>query len=168
VLLVLGFPSPGAHGHAEASRIQISRNMFGEGGELLRRRAVRLEDLTDVRPAIKVSAGDAATIIRETAGESGEPVLVAVGSRGLDALRRLALGSVSTDLLRTASGPVLVFPSAAKDRPSRARARRTDRSSVSFAQPTRGSDSIPRAKHEMVGARNERRTTLQRAFRRLF
>lgn len=115
VLLVLGFPSPGAPSHAEASRIQVSREMFGEGGELLRRRAIRLANLTDGRPAIKVSAGSAATIIRNAARESGESTLVAVGSRGLDALRRLAVGSVSTDVLRTASGPVLVFPSAARD-----------------------------------------------------
>jgi nucleotide-binding universal stress UspA family protein len=115
VSLVLGFPSPGAYGHAEASRIQVSRKMFGEGGELLRRRAIRLEDLAGGRPAIKVSAGAAATIIQNTAGESGEPTLVAVGSRGLSALRRLAVGSVSTDVLRAASGPVLIFPSAAKD-----------------------------------------------------
>jgi nucleotide-binding universal stress UspA family protein len=113
VSLVLGFPSPGAH--AEASLIQVSREMFGEGGELLRRRALRLEDVTRERPSIRVSAGDAATIIRNAAKESGGPTLVAVGSRGLDALRRLAVGSVSTDVLRAATGPVLVFPSAAKD-----------------------------------------------------
>jgi nucleotide-binding universal stress UspA family protein len=115
-LLVLGFPSPGVYSHAETSRVRASKSMFGDGGELLRRRAVRLGSLLTERPAIKVSAGDAAIIIRETAAESEKPTLVAVGSRSLDALRRLALGSVSTDILRTASGPVLVFPSAAKDR----------------------------------------------------
>ena len=115
-LLVLGFPSPRASGHADASRVQVSRSMFGDGGELLRRRAIRLGRSLNERPAIKVSAGDAATIIREAAAESDKPTLVAVGSRGLDALRRLALGSVSTDTLRTASGPVLIYPSAAKDR----------------------------------------------------
>jgi nucleotide-binding universal stress UspA family protein len=89
--------------------------MFGVGGELLRERAVRLEEMLGERPGIKVSAGDAAELIREAAGEDGESALVAVGSRGLDALRRLALGSVSTDVLRTARGPVLIFPSTAKD-----------------------------------------------------
>ncbi len=115
VVLVLGFPSPVAPFHTEASLMQVSRSMFGDGGELLRRRAIRLEDLADGRPAIKVADADAATLIRDTAKEGGEPTLVAVGSRGLDALRRLAVGSVSTDVLRTASGPVLVFPSAARD-----------------------------------------------------
>ena len=118
-LLVLGFPSPASFAHAEAfaaaSRVRASESMFGVGGELLRERAVRLEEMLGERPEIKVSAGDAAELILEAAGEDGGPALVAVGSRGLDALRRLALGSVSTDVLRTARGPVLIFPSTARD-----------------------------------------------------
>lgn len=118
-VLVMGFPSPAAYGHAEAyataSRVRVSETMFGEGGELLRERATRMEDLLGRRPSLKVSAGDAATTIREAAGEEG-PTMVAVGSRGLDALRRFALGSVSTEVLRTARGPVLIYPSAARAR----------------------------------------------------
>lgn len=111
-LLAMGFPSPGVSAHAEASRLRVSERMFGEGGELLRRRAIRLERLLGERPAIKVAAGDAATIIREAAVEGEEPALVAVGSRGLDALRRFVAGSVSADVLRSASGPVLIYPAA--------------------------------------------------------
>jgi nucleotide-binding universal stress UspA family protein len=118
-LLVLGFPSPASFADADAfaaaSRARASESMFGVGGELLRKRAVRLEEMLGERPGIKVSAGDAAELILEAAGEDGAPALVAVGSRGLDALRRLALGSVSTDVLRTARGPVLIFPSTARD-----------------------------------------------------
>ena len=119
-LLVLGFPSPASLSHAEAyyaraSRVRVSESMFGEGGELLRERAVRLQDLLGNRPGIEVRAEDAATTIREATEEREGPTLVAVGSRGLDALRRLALGSVSTDVLRTAGGPVLVFPSSTSD-----------------------------------------------------
>ena len=88
--------------------------VFGEGGELLRRRAIRLEELAGGRPAIKVADGKAATIIQNTVAEIGEPTLVAVGSRGLDALRRLAVGSVSTDVLRAAHRPVLAIPYAAR------------------------------------------------------
>jgi nucleotide-binding universal stress UspA family protein len=33
-----------------------------------------------------------------------------VGSRGLGLARRLRLGSVSTEVLRAAGGPVLVYP----------------------------------------------------------
>ena len=118
-LLVLGFPSPASFAHAEAfavaSRARVSESMFGVGGELLRERAVRLEEMLGKRPGIKVSAGDAAELILEAAGEDGGPALAAVGSRGLDALRRLALGSVSTNVLRAARVPVLIFPSAARD-----------------------------------------------------
>ncbi len=67
------------------------------------------------RPEFKVAVGDPATVIQETAEGSGEPTLVAVGSRGLDAVGRFALGSVFTDTLRTAGGPVLVFPSSMSD-----------------------------------------------------
>ena len=120
-LLVLGFPSPAAYNHAEAyalaSRVRVSEYMFGEGGEILRERAVRLETLLGKRPSIKVLAGDAATTIREAAGEREGPTLVAVGCRGLGALRRFALGSVSADVLRDARGPVIVFPSSADDEP---------------------------------------------------
>ncbi len=48
------------------------------------------------RPQFKVAVGDPATVIQETAEESEKPTQVAVGSRGLDAVRRFALGSVST------------------------------------------------------------------------
>lgn len=37
--------------------------------------------------------------------------LIAGGSRGLGLLERLRLGSVSTKVLRAATGPVLVSPS---------------------------------------------------------
>jgi nucleotide-binding universal stress UspA family protein len=39
-----------------------------------------------------------------------EMTLIAVGSRRLDTAKRAMLGSVSTKILRTASGPVLVRP----------------------------------------------------------
>lgn len=37
-------------------------------------------------------------------------MLVAVGSRGLDAVKRFLLGSVSTNTLRAVGGPVLIVP----------------------------------------------------------
>ena len=63
------------------------------------------------RPEFKVAVEDAATVIQETADASRESTLVAVGSPGLGAARRFALGGVSTDTLRAAPGPVLVVPS---------------------------------------------------------
>ena len=35
--------------------------------------------------------------------------LIVTGSRGLGTLKRLVMGSVSSDVLRAANGPVLVF-----------------------------------------------------------
>jgi nucleotide-binding universal stress UspA family protein len=113
-LLVRAFPSQAAFGHAAASR--WSGRIVGESGELLRRRAIRLEDSLGKRPAIRVAGGDAAAVIRTAVGESEKPALVAVGSRGLDAVGRLVSPSVSTSVLRAASGPVLIYPSAAKNR----------------------------------------------------
>ena len=54
--------------------------------------------------------GEPATALLEAAGEGAERALLAVGSRGLDATRRLRLGSVSTKVLHAAHGPVLIYP----------------------------------------------------------
>ena len=94
-----GFPSPASFAHARASRARVSETMFGEGGELLLERVTRPEDLLGEWPSIKVFAWDAATIIREAAGEGEEPALVAVGSRSLDALRHWVASP------RASSGP---------------------------------------------------------------
>lgn len=48
--------------------------------------------------------------IQEVAERDERPAPVAVGSRGLGAVGRLALGSVSTGVLRGVDGPVLVSP----------------------------------------------------------
>ena len=80
------------------------------GEESLRQRACELEELGGGRPRVKVAAGDAAAVIQETAEELGKPTLVAVGARGLGAAERFTLGSISTDLLGAADGPVLVVP----------------------------------------------------------
>ncbi|HEX5912241.1 MAG TPA: universal stress protein, partial [Rubrobacter sp.] len=59
--------------------------------------------------------GDAALCLLVVAEEGNEEkTLLAVGSRGLGPIRRLRLGSVSTDVLRAASGPVLIFPHAVR------------------------------------------------------
>ena len=78
-----------------------------EDARRLARRAEELESELGVRPETKVSSGNAAVILDKTAGEN-ESVLIAVGARGLGAVRRMALGSVSTKILRAAKGPVLI------------------------------------------------------------
>ena len=56
-------------------------------------------------------AGYAVEAIQGVVEEDDEPALVAVGRRGLAAAaRRMLLGSVSTGLLRAASGPLLIGP----------------------------------------------------------
>ncbi len=78
--------------------------------EALEQRATELEELLGTRPQVRAVAGDAAAIIQAAAEEGDEPTLTAVGSRGLGALRRTVLGSVSTGVLRAVGGPVLIVP----------------------------------------------------------
>jgi nucleotide-binding universal stress UspA family protein len=84
------------------------------------------------RPQTEVVEGDAATVIVEAAERGEEPVLIAVGSRNLGMIKRMMLGSVSTDVLRAVSGPVLVYrrladprtaPESARRAPNQPRAR---------------------------------------------
>lgn len=67
-----------------------------------------LEDELGYRPLTRIVAGDAAAVIQAAAEETGEPTLVVVGNRGLGTVRRTVLGSVSTDVLRSVRGPVLI------------------------------------------------------------
>jgi nucleotide-binding universal stress UspA family protein len=59
---------------------------------------------------IRVREGEAASVLLEAAEEGREPTLIAVGRRGLGRINRLMLGSVSADVLRSATGPVLIVP----------------------------------------------------------
>ena len=60
-------------------------------------------------PQTEVIEGDAATVIVEAAERGEKPVLIAVGSRNLGMIERLILGSVSSDVLRAVSGPLLAY-----------------------------------------------------------
>ena len=74
-------------------------------------RAKEIEGAVGVRPRVKIAVGDPATVLLESAGEdAAEGALVAVGSRGHGAARRLRLGSVSTKVVHAAEGPVLINP----------------------------------------------------------
>lgn len=70
--------------------------------------AIELTDTTglDVKPV--ASPGGAAHAILESAAEAD---LVVVGSRGLGTVQRLLLGSVATQVVHHAHGPVAVIPS---------------------------------------------------------
>ena len=56
--------------------------------------------------------GEAAASLLDAAEEDApETTLLAVGSRGLGAIGRMRLGSVSTKLVHAAKDPILVHPS---------------------------------------------------------
>jgi nucleotide-binding universal stress UspA family protein len=86
----------------------------------LEARAAEIEDASGIRPRARIAVGDPAACLIETAeGDAPERTLIAVGSRGLGAVQRWRLGSVSTKVLRAAKGPVLVVypgPHENKDR----------------------------------------------------
>lgn len=73
--------------------------------------ATHIEEYLGSRPTIRLAAGDAAAELVEAAeeGDAPEQVLLAVGSRGLSAIQRIRLGSVSTKVLHAAKGPVLIY-----------------------------------------------------------
>ena len=78
----------------------------------LESRAKEIGDATSgaLRPRVGITVGEPATALLEAAGQDEERTLLAVGSRGLDATRRLRLGSVSTKVLHAAHVPVLIYP----------------------------------------------------------
>ncbi|WP_166179215.1 universal stress protein [Rubrobacter tropicus] len=79
------------------------------GERALKERAAELEELLGTTPETALVTGDATVTILEAAAR--EPAtLVAVGSRGLGTAKRVILGSVSTKLLRTTEGSILVNP----------------------------------------------------------
>lgn len=74
-------------------------------------RAAELEERLGSRPQVRLVVGEAAAHLLTAAEEqTPERTLLAVGSRGLGAIGRMRLGSVSTKVLHAAEGPVLVHP----------------------------------------------------------
>ena len=78
-------------------------------GKALEVLALKLERVLGQDLQTKTVAGDAVDCILNAAEQDGEPVLIAIGSRGLGMLGRLALGSVSDEVIQTAVGPVLIY-----------------------------------------------------------
>jgi nucleotide-binding universal stress UspA family protein len=78
----------------------------------LLQRSRELESRLGSRPKVRLVVGDGAACLLEAAEEDApERTLVAVGSRGLGAIGRMRLGSVSTKVVHATKGPVLVHPS---------------------------------------------------------
>ncbi len=101
----------------EASSGEERSAAVREAGEMrereegtLQNRADELEGILGSRPEIRLSGGSPAAVILEEAQRESPPALIAVGSRGLAGIRRTRLGSVSTKIVTSALGPVLVTP----------------------------------------------------------
>ena len=108
--LLVNAQSPSETGHKArvSGARRVDREML-DAREMLGRVASGIEADVGMRPGTRVVVGDAAGAIRAAAEGAGQPVLTAVGSRGLGALARVTAGSVSTSVLRAARGPVLVY-----------------------------------------------------------
>lgn len=85
--------------------------------ELLIERAGRLEPVLGRHTGVQLLADEGsetidgiAMTLLDTARKADEPPLIAVGSRGVGLVKRVRMGSVSTKVVRAASGPVLVCP----------------------------------------------------------
>ncbi len=110
-LLVRAYSLPRARSaSARVAAIRMPDAGLQREKETLEERAGELESILGRRPQVRFVAGDAAAVIQKLAEEDGKPALVAVGRRGLGAVKRTLLGSVSTDTLRAVSGPVLIVP----------------------------------------------------------
>ncbi len=95
-------------GAGAASSPQLAEEVLHKDEEELEARAAELEEVLGQRPWVKAIAGDPAADIQEAAEEGELPALIVVGRRGMGSVKRLVLGSVSSDTLRAASGPVLI------------------------------------------------------------
>ncbi len=77
--------------------------------EALKGRAEAIEGAVGRRPIARVVDADATLALLQVAEEGDEgSTLIALGNRGHGALGRARLGSVSTNVLRAARGPVLI------------------------------------------------------------
>ncbi len=109
-LLVRVYPSVPVFKARRIVHVRASREVLQKGERSLERRASELESVLGTRPQTRVLSGDAAAAIQEAAEEGGEPTLVAIGSRGLGAVRYSTLRGVSADVFRSVAGPVLLTP----------------------------------------------------------
>jgi nucleotide-binding universal stress UspA family protein len=87
----------------------LREERYHQAAELLNEHAVALQGLGVAHVEPEIVLGDPASAIVDAA-EATDPALIVVGSRGLGALDRLRLGSISTKVLHAAAGPVLIVP----------------------------------------------------------
>ncbi len=111
-LVVRAFPrQPEVDVEGRESDARMVEDELRHEESALMERAGELEGLLESRPKTRLAVGDAAEKVLEAAdAEAAERTLVAVGGRGLGAIGRMRLGSVSTKVLHAARGPLLVHP----------------------------------------------------------
>jgi nucleotide-binding universal stress UspA family protein len=102
-------------GEEPSSAIGESSEMRVREEGTLQNRADELDGILGSRPEVRLSGGSPAPVILEEAQRESPPALIAVGSRGLAGLTRTRLGSVSTKVVTTAPGPVLLCPHIDRD-----------------------------------------------------
>ena len=104
-LLVHAYPSvvEESSGTAADDAMQRAEAQFKE-------RANDLKGILGYEPQTVMTSDDAVVALLEAAKEGEGPTLVAVGSRGLGAVARARLGSVSSKVIRAAPGAALVYP----------------------------------------------------------
>jgi len=108
LLLLRVYPSVPVFKAKRIVHVQASEEVLTRGKSALEERAAKLESVLGTHPETRIFSGDTAATIQEVAEGSREPTLVAVGRRGLGAVRYSTLGGVSADVLRSVSGAVLI------------------------------------------------------------
>jgi nucleotide-binding universal stress UspA family protein len=111
-LLVRAYPKlPEMDAEGRRSNARMVEDELRREQRALTDRARELEGAFGLHSRVEIAAGDPAVSLLRAAEEgAAEKALIGVGSRGLGAVRRMRLGSVSTKVLHVARGAVLVYP----------------------------------------------------------
>ncbi len=94
---------------ARAQGINMVDDLMLQAQEHLDVQAKELEGVTGVLPHTRAVMGYAPLALAQIA-EENQQTLTVVGSRGLNAVKRAMLGSVSSNVIRSVESPVLVVP----------------------------------------------------------
>ncbi len=111
-LLLHAYPRlPEVNAESRESNPRIVDDELRRAEKALLERSRELESRLGSSPKVRLVVGEAAaSLVEAEEEEAPERTLLAVGSRGLGAIGRMRLGSVSTKVVHAAKGPVLVHP----------------------------------------------------------
>lgn len=88
----------------------LREELFHHAAGILNERVIALQAAGQLDVTPEIVFAEPATAIVGAAEGAGGPALIVVGSRGLGAMARLRLGSVSTKVLHAATDSVLIVP----------------------------------------------------------